>query len=612
MMVGSLRYYRLRLGNASLPELAFRVRQGMAAGRLRVGGDSIARATDLAAADVAGLEMPTLRCRVDPAERERILSGGVYTLSADPAELRRREATLARRFCTDVTPGRAGCDIRQLWEPARLQHLAALIAAAGDGLATRSADAARRFVRESLFRWLDANPYPYGPHYGSAMECGLRIPVLFHALKFLTELSGRERSRLVGSIHRHAWWIRRRLSLHSSLGNHTVAECVGLVFAGAVFRQSAGGRRWLTDAATLLEKELPHQVLADGGPAEQSLNYHRFVLDLYGLAVDFLERNRLRDCAGMRPRLVLGEDFLSAFGDDPEERPSIGDSDDGYAVAPGVSPRRPPAGCGGSRRRTFRESGYTVVRTEEGLLATFDHGPLGMAPLYNHGHADALSVTVARGGLALLVDPGTYRYNGEPGWRSYFKGTRAHNTVTVDGADQAVQETGFLWSHPYSTRLTRCEERGDGLLVEALHDGYARLPRPVTHRRTVLFAREAGLILRDDFSGSGIHDFEINFHLHPDARAEFSGGGWRVSRGGCGIEIGFLAGGELRMEEGGRENPPFGWYSASYGTKRPAPVLQGSRRGSPGEVSFVTVISRGDAASRRELEETACRLSPAA
>ena len=68
----------------------------------------------------------------------------------------------------------------------------------------------------------------------------------------------------------------------------------------------------------------------------------------------------------------------------------------------------------------------------------------GMPPLYNHGHADALSITLSVGGKETLVDPGTYRYNGEPEFRKYFKGTRAHNTVTIDGLDQAVQETGLF------------------------------------------------------------------------------------------------------------------------------------------------------------------------
>ena len=259
----------------------------------------------------------------------------------------------------------------------------------------------------------------------------------------------------------------------------------------------------------------------------------------------------------------------------------------------------------------FRESGYTAARVQDGMSLTFDHGSLGMAPLYNHGHADALSVTVALDGDALLVDPGTYRYNGEPLFRKYFKGTRAHNTVTIDGLDQAVQETGFLWSHPYGVQLTRCEEHDDGTSIEAVHDGYSRLPHPVRHRRALTVSRRYGLILQDCFEGSGIHDYDLHFHLHPDAKAEFQDGWWRIARGERSLFVGIREGGEFRWIRG-QENPPMGWYSPAYGVKSPSGVLQCRRRGIPGEVTFLTLISAGDVSDRRRLEEVACRLSPAA
>ncbi len=612
MTLPSLRFYLLRLRNASPAELGCRMKQALAARQVRwIPGKGTASVTAVAAAaeGLAGLSMPELHGRIDPDVVREILRGERFTLSADPAVLKLHEARLRGRSFASIAPAGAGCDIRQVWEPARLQHVTLLVAAVRNGCG-ESRDIAR-FARESagdsVMRWIDRNPFPKGPHHASAMECGLRVPVFFYCLKELAGRDAADREILLESIHRHAWWISRRLSLHSSLGNHTIAEGVGLIFAGAVFRESRAGRQWLKTGCALLEEELPHQVLADGGPAEQAFAYHRFVLDLYWLAVDFLERNRLRDCSGWKPFLRRGEAFLAAFGD---EVPAIGDADGGFAVAPGLAPGREAAPAAGECPIRFEDAGYTVARTDDGLSLTFDHGPLGMAPLFNHGHADALSVTVSRNGAPIMIDPGTYRYNGAPEFRRYFKGTRAHNTVVVDGQDQAVQETGFLWSRPYSAQVTRFERFGNGFLVEAEHDGYARLAEPVTHMRTIRFVRDAGFVLQDRFEGSGTHDFEINFHLHPDAEVEHTDRGWRFDRDGEELWIESLGGSGLLLSHGGRANPPLGWYSPSYGIKRPACVLQESRRGAPGDVVFTTLVFAGSTASRSELEETACRLSP--
>src|SRR5262249_62005662 len=98
---------------------------------------------------------------------------------------------------------------------------------------------------------------------------------------------------------------------------------------------------------------------------------------------------------------------------------------------------KPPAASGSTR---------CAPRGAAGLVVVIDHGPLGMAPGYGHGHADALSLSACVRGEGLLIDPGTYGYNLGEKWRRYFRSTRAHNTVTVDGLDQALQVGTFLWS----------------------------------------------------------------------------------------------------------------------------------------------------------------------
>ncbi|PYV69214.1 MAG: hypothetical protein DMG97_22395 [Acidobacteria bacterium] len=59
---------------------------------------------------------------------------------------------------------------------------------------------------------------------------------------------------------------------------------------------------------------------------------------------------------------------------------------------------------------------------------------------------DALSICFSLAGRRLMVDCGTYQYVSEEEERDFFRGTGAHKTVRIDGADQAIPNGPFAWS----------------------------------------------------------------------------------------------------------------------------------------------------------------------
>jgi len=591
-LLKNFRFYLTRLKRASLAELFHRF--GQAGTHYRVTrqarrGGLPCRIPPVDLLHIMALTMPAFAGRVARSDVDRILAGFRFTLNADPEDLEQYERELRHKSCPSTRSVGTQMDIRAMWEPARLQHVTLLIAWLQQNPDAPDNSSIKEFAHAEIMQWLEDNPFLRGPHYLSAMECGLRIPVFFYALKSLDNLTRCDTETILCAVYLHAWWSEKNLSLFSSLGNHTVCEAMGLVIGGGIFKETDTGRRWLKSGITLLEQELSHQILADGGPAEQSFGYHRFVLDIYRVAVNFLESNGLRRCDDFKERLLLGEVFLASFRNSFGNGPARGDYDDGYAIAPGLSPQRPSPLVMPMMNRTFETSGYTIIRGGADTLLTFDHGPLGMAPLYNHGHADALSVTLSVGGTPFLVDSGTYRYNGEATFRRYFKGTRAHSTVTVDGMDQATQLTGFVWGDPYNCQLEQVVETAGGLLIEASHDGYARHKNPLRHIRSILNAPDGSWQITDHFQGSGQHRFELNFHFHPDATFSEEDGGWLVERKGYRIRV------ELEMGSfqlfRGEEEPPLGWYSQAYNRKVPSPVLQAVREGASSEVTFITKIT---------------------
>jgi hypothetical protein len=210
-----------------------------------------------------------------------------------------------------------------------------------------------------------------------------------------------------------------------------------------------------------------------------------------------------------------------------------------------------------------------AIGAEPDSFLILDHGPLGMPPVYSHAHADALSVIVRRNGINIAVDPGTYMYTGGTEWRTYFRSTAAHNTLCVDGRDQASQATAFQWTKPYTAELISTVAEDDGtVILLARHDGYSDIG--VTHWRAVLITPDNNILIYDLAQGNGQHQLRLNWHL---------GGDVRQSKGCFEIELPdelarlSVSGGSLSAIQG-TTNPVGAWYSSTYGQKQPITSVQ--------------------------------------
>jgi len=489
-------------------------------------------------------------------------------------------------------PYRAGNpygDARVVWEPSRLQHLLTLALLANS--ADRE-DSSRlvNLLEAQFLSWCNDNPLWCGVHYISAMECALRIIAVAHALDMVrSKLSNPEViwHAYAQLVNEHARLIMNRLSLHSSTGNHTIAECAGLVYAGLLFPEMKESDSWFEKGIGVLVKEADNQILPDGGGVEQALWYHLFVLDLLGLVSELLNNNGKTVPDGIDFALKRGRKFLCAFGDRPNELLVIGDSDSGFALSRYLRISWDNVVCKSTATvQTFSDAGYSLVQSPDlsGLRILLDHGGLGMIPSFGHGHADALSVIVSTGKDILMVDPGTYTYTGEPDWRAYFRSTRAHNTVTVDSLDQSTQKGAFMWSRSFQAELVKKYKDDNGSIkLLARHDGYTCVG--VTHWRGVLWKQSGFILIWDYLTGEGDHDIDLNWHV--DAKTEATGnkGVLEVPDKQLAIKI---SGGDLELKFG-EVQPIAGWKSIQYGVKEPITTASCSYNGClPHE--FITVI----------------------
>jgi Heparinase II/III-like protein/Heparinase II/III N-terminus len=471
----------------------------------------------------------------------------------------------------DYRAGNPSGDARVVWEPARLQWLVGLALLTRHGAPAERELARQRFA--AVFAsWHAQNPPCDGIHYVAAMECALRVIACCHACDIARPVLPGDSPvwRLLAElVAGHAALVLERLSLHSSAGNHTIAEAAGLVHAGVLFPELAGASHWREQGLALLTAEARRQVLPDGGGIEQATGYGGFVCELMALTIAVLDANELPVPAELRDAAVRSAAFLRALAGPEGRLPISGDYDGGRALAPWLRPVwSTPAYRHAPGITTFAASGCSILQTEgaAGWRVFLDHGPLGMPPACGHGHADALSLSLRVRGQDVLIDPGTYTYTGDAAWRRYFRSTAAHNTVTVGGADQSRQLAAFLWSDAAAGALVRSESTAGVHRILVRHDGYRRR-FGVRHWRGAVLREGGGLVVWDWLDGAG--EVPVELWWHGAATAELEGSRCRLP-GKLTLEVRGAQAVGCRIGSG---SPVGGWQSPQYGRKVPAATL---------------------------------------
>ncbi len=513
-------------------------------------------------------------------------------------------------------------DCKFVWEPNRHHQLVVLARA----YCTSGDERYAQEVVEQLESWLDQCPFGIGMQWRSPLELGIRLINWVWAIGLIREsdlVKGQFRTRLLNAVYRHLWEVARKYSCGSSVNNHLIGEAAGVYVAASYFRNLKEASRWRADARRRLCEEMLSQTFGDGGGREQAVGYHVFVLQFFLIAGLVGRWTGEEFPAEYWERLEKMFEFLGGLSEGGDHLPMFGDADDGYVLNLGDDPRDPGEwlavgavlferpdfkqwsgrytetarwllGGDGRERfdaltrahlngalssRAFPEAGYYLLQCGRGagrISVVFDCGELGMGALAAHGHADALSFTLRAFGVDVLVDPGTYDYFSYPQWREYFRSARAHNTVVVDGEDQSEMLGAFLWGRRAHTRCIAWEPSEHGGQVRGEHDGYACLPDPVIHRRTLeLDGQKRELTIRDEIDTLGKHEVALHLHLAEHCRLDPRGpNSFHVDTGAGAVRIEMDERLTVEVLEGS-ENPIGGWVSRGYHCKAPAVTLVG-------------------------------------
>jgi len=193
-----------------------------------------------------------------------------------------------------------------------------------------------------------------------------------------------------------------------------------------------------------------------------------------------------------------------------------------------------------------------------------------------HGHADALSLTLSMDERNWLVDSGTFSYSSCKE-RDKFRGTAAHNTLRVDGMDQAETNGPFAWTRLPQVHARRWMSGETFAFFHGTHNGYDRLPDPVLHHRFVFHSLDGIYFVRDVLEGKQEHSLECNWHFAPDLKICEVEGNWIASPAAAsGRDRPALA---LAIAQGWNCRSTEAMVSSAYGEQENAPLLTTCKRG---------------------------------
>ena len=364
---------------------------------------------------------------------------------------------------------------------------------------------------------------------------------------------------LVESLREQAIHVRDHVTAER---NHRTLELYALLLTALALPDLVPSLQGL--AVEQLHENLLTDFGVDGVHRERSTHYHMVALRSFVGARENCRRFGVALPASFDERLSRACDFALHMRRPDGTIPALSDSDTGdYSELLELAARllarddlrRAPA-----EGASFHDGGYHVQRAGEHYLI-FDCGPLGDG---GHGHYDALSIEAWTGERALVLDPGRFTYaEEEPNLRQWFRGTAAHNTVTVDGADQT----------PYARSRSSLPSAEATFLGRDVRDGLdilcGEVRSPVyeaVHRRRVIFVDGAYWLIEDVLTGERRHRYDLRFHLAPR----------HVS---CTLHI--KGARSLAVEDG--------WISPAYGVRHAAPVVSAVATGA--HARFVTLLA---------------------
>jgi hypothetical protein len=313
-------------------------------------------------------------------------------------------------------------------------------------------------------------------------------------------------------------------------GNWQIHGAYTLLQLGLTFPECTESASWLAMGVQRLREHLLNDFTDDGGHSERAPRNYTFATYLvYRNALFLLEKHRQEQQFASLIRERMGKTLewlitmvtptgdVPAYNDSHRGRIPVDVIQDGairfnrpevHAVLQNLLRVTPPQGITVAlpafTSRNMSASGFAVMRsdwTREARYLSVNYGPYG-GP---HTHNDLLDFELYAYGVPLAVDAGIGATYDDPIHEEWYRSSRAHNMVVVNGRN--LRREGNRGENVVWAATDPVEYFG------ASHGGY----EGIRHHRSILFVKPDYWVVDDQIEGARETD-TLSWYLHTPTR----------------------------------------------------------------------------------------------
>ena len=380
------------------------------------------------------------------------------------------------------------------------------------------------------------------------------------------------------------------MTVYRTKSNWGLMEAEGMAFIALTFPEFKDAENWKTEAFRRLNNEIHLQVYSDGHQRELSMNYHlgciNWFLRTYELAkLNHQEKafpdsylSNIEKMCEVPMKLCLPDGTHGQFGDDWEGTPGqhaglflewskkFNRQDFLFLATDGKAGKEPS-----DKAYALKESGFYSMRSswsKSAICMVLKCGPDGGG----HCQPDNGTFVLYAGGRNLMPDGGSYIYSGNPEGRNWFRQSRVHQTLTLNGENTRYAPKLLLWQPGKELDILVTENRSY---------------KDLTHRRSVFFVDNRYFIIVDEAIGKASGDVDLHFQLAPgDIVSDMKSMAFRSNfKEGWNVVVKTLPqkGLEAEAEEG--------QVSFRYTKKEPRPAFRFRIKKGTEPIRFITLVA---------------------